>query len=231
MTAPTAEALAAQQVIARMAWLQRSGSPEAYAPLLRRGATLVQVAFGDQTVPNPTSDKIVRAGGLARRTWVFRNDRTPTADSNPHGFLLDPASSGYILGQAQTLTFLQTGRIGDPDGPAQVFEPLQGDVLWKLNFDAAPSGAGGHACHVLRVDRAARPCAARAAAARPSMLEQRLEVGAVLAQDRAARAPSSTAVPGHDVLGLLHERLQPVQRREVGSTSRSETIGISTGDR
>ena len=134
VTAPTAVALAAQQVIARMAWLQRSGSPEAYAPLLRRSATLVQVAFGDQTVPNPTSDEIVRAGGLARRTWVFRNDRTPTADSNPHGFLLDAASSGNILGQAQMLTFLQTGRIGDPDGPAQVFEPLQGDLLWKLNF-------------------------------------------------------------------------------------------------
>jgi hypothetical protein len=65
---------------------------------------------------------------------VFRNDRTPTADSNPHGFLLDPASQGDILGQAQALTFLRTGRVGDPDGPAEVFERLRGNLLWSLNY-------------------------------------------------------------------------------------------------
>jgi len=134
VTAPSPRVLAAATVIARIAWLGRSGSPEAYAPLLQPARTLVQVAFGDQTVPNPTNDEIVRAGGLAARTWVFRNDRTPTADSNPHGFLLDPASQGDILGQAQALTFLRTGRVGDPDGPAEVFERLRGNLLWSLNY-------------------------------------------------------------------------------------------------
>ena len=36
--------------------------------------------------------------------------------------------------QAQALTFLQSGRTGDPDGRAGVFEPLRGDLLERLNF-------------------------------------------------------------------------------------------------
>jgi hypothetical protein len=134
VTAPNRTALAAQEVLARIAWLTRAGSPEAYAPLLRREATLVQAAFGDQTVPNPTTDALVRAGELEARTWLYRNDRTATAAANPHGFLLDPVSPGSPLGQAQALIFLRTGRVGDPDGAAGMFEPLRGDVLARLNF-------------------------------------------------------------------------------------------------
>ena len=64
-------------------------------------------------------------------------------------------------------------------------------------------------------------------------LEQRLHVGAVLAQDRGgARAVERLAVAGHDVVGLLDERLEPVQRRQVGAREPvSESIGISTGER
>ncbi|MEA2310666.1 MAG: hypothetical protein QOE28_634, partial [Solirubrobacteraceae bacterium] len=49
---------------------------------------------------------------------------TPTAGSNPHGFLLDPTLTGRNLGQAEVLDFLASdGRtITDPDGPAPVFE-------------------------------------------------------------------------------------------------------------
>jgi hypothetical protein len=134
VTAPSPTALAVQEVLTRIAWLTRAGSPEAYAPLLRPEATLVQAAFGDQTVPNPTTDALVRAGGLETRTWLFRNDRTATAAANPHGFLLDPVSPGSLLGQAQALAFLRAGRLDDPDGAAGVFEPLRGDVLARLNF-------------------------------------------------------------------------------------------------
>jgi hypothetical protein len=121
-------------VLARIAWLDRSGSPEAYAPFLRRPRTLVQVAFGDRMVPNPTNENVVRAGRLARRTWVYRNDRTVTAGADPHAFLLDPFSPGNVPAQAQALAFLRTGRVIDPDGAANVFEPLRGNLLARLNF-------------------------------------------------------------------------------------------------
>ena len=49
-----------------------------------------------------------------------------------------------------------------------------------------------------------------------AVLEQRLQVGAVLAQDRGgARAVDRRAVAGHDVVGLLDQRLEPRQRRQV----------------
>jgi hypothetical protein len=137
VTSPAPAALAVQAAIARIAWLTRSGSPEAYAPLLRPRATLVQVAYGDRTVPNPTNDRIVRAGDLAARTWVFRNDRTPAPALNPHGFLLDatsPGAAAAALGQAQVLAFLRSGRVVDPDGAGPLFEPLRGDLLARLNF-------------------------------------------------------------------------------------------------
>jgi len=133
-TAPTRTALAAQEVIARVAWLGRSGSPEAYAPRLRPADTLLQAAYGDETVPNPTTDQIVRGGRLEPRTWVFRNDRTAGAAVNPHGFLIDPTSPGNLAGQAQALAFLRTGRTIDPDGAGAVFEPLRGDLLARLNL-------------------------------------------------------------------------------------------------
>ena len=61
VTAPAAGALPIQATGARTNWINRSGSPEAFAPLLRlrppagQGAkkVLYQFAFGDQTVRTP----------------------------------------------------------------------------------------------------------------------------------------------------------------------------------
>ncbi|MBA2793202.1 MAG: hypothetical protein H0U32_04290, partial [Thermoleophilaceae bacterium] len=97
VTAPARGAVEIQDTGAMANWIDRSGSPETFAPLLRRrpapGAgpkkIAYQVAFGDQTVANPTSATIVR-NGLLDVTSLYRNDRTPTASTNPHGFLLDP---------------------------------------------------------------------------------------------------------------------------------------------
>ncbi len=62
MTQPAAaEALPIQQFIADGTWMNRSGSPETYAPLLPKNRTLVQSAFDDQTVPNPTASTLIRA--------------------------------------------------------------------------------------------------------------------------------------------------------------------------
>ena len=127
VTKPARGAVAIQDAFAAVNWLNRAGSPETFAPLLRRtplggvGAkkVLYQFAYGDQTVPNPTSATLMRAGGLQDVTTFYRNDRTPTAGTNPHGFLLDPTLTGRNLGQAQVLDFLASGgvTISDPGRP------------------------------------------------------------------------------------------------------------------
>ena len=151
VTKPARGAPAIQDAFASVNWLNRAGSPESFAPLLRRsplggvGAkkVLFQFAFGDETVPNPTSATLMRAGGLQDVTTFYRNDRTPSAGSNPHGFLLDPTLTGRNLGQAQVLDFLASGgeTISDPDGPAPVFEAPIADPasLETLNFSQAPA--------------------------------------------------------------------------------------------
>ena len=149
--APARGAVPIQSVGSRAIWLERPGSPEAFAPLLRRRPladsapkrVLYQFAFGDQTVPNPTSATLVRAGDLADVTSVYRNDRSPTASTNPHGFLLDPRLAGRNLGQMQILEFLASdGRsIIDPDGAAGLFETPVSDlgILESLNYSLPPA--------------------------------------------------------------------------------------------
>ncbi len=134
---PPAGAMAIDALLADARWLARSGSPEAYAPALRDDPRiLVQVAFGDRTVPNPTSANLIRAGGLADRTALYRNDRTPNAARNPHGFLLDPSfGEGGAAAEAQALYYIERPRLRDPDGSGRVWEldpPVS--VLDRLNF-------------------------------------------------------------------------------------------------
>ncbi len=139
VTNPAPGALPIQQFLAEGTWINRSGSPETYAPLLPKDRTLIQVAFGDQTVPNPTASTLIRAGDLAERTSLYRNDRTLSATRNPQGFLLDPTfQPGNTLGQTQMSTFLASGgsTVIDPDGPAPIFEVPVADpsVLMRKNF-------------------------------------------------------------------------------------------------
>ena len=158
VTAPARGAVAIQEVGASTNWLNRPGSPETFAPLLEPAGKRViyQFAFGDATVPNPTSATLMRAGGLEDVTTVYRNDRTPTADTNPHGFLLDPRLAGRNMGQRQVVDFLDSGgmTITDPDGAGSTFEVPVADPkeLETLNFDLPPAsgeppaetaGAGG----------------------------------------------------------------------------------------
>ena len=57
---------------------------------------ILQFARGDQTVPNPTTSAIIRAGGLALRATVYRNDlafaANPAVPKNPHAFITNIAS-------------------------------------------------------------------------------------------------------------------------------------------
>ena len=146
VTNPTPSAIAIQQVGARANWIDRLGSPETFAPLLLPNGKRViyQFAFGDQTVPNPTSATLVRAGGLQSVTSLYRHDKDPAAapNCNPHGFLLDPRISGSARSQAQLqiATFFQSnGATVLNPGPSTWEVPVTNpDTLETVNFPNPP---------------------------------------------------------------------------------------------
>lgn len=137
VTAPAPGSLAVQDFLATTTWLDRPGSPETFAPLVRHDRAVFQVAFGDQTVPNPTAYTLLEAGGLFDRAALYRNDRSPSAATNPHGFLLDAVHfpQAFTQGQAQVVAFFSTGVLVDPDGPGAVWQvPAPAPLLLPLNF-------------------------------------------------------------------------------------------------
>ena len=129
-------AVAVQEYLARTTWLSRSGSPETFAPLIEPERALFQVAFGDQTVANPTAYTVIAAGDLWSRTSLYRNDKTANAANNPHAFLLNLLLPAAAQGQAQVAAFLGRGEVVDPDGAGAVWEVPISDpaVLLPLNF-------------------------------------------------------------------------------------------------
>jgi hypothetical protein len=132
----TPSSAAIQEYLARATWLSRPGSPETFAPLIAPQRVLLQVAYADQTVPNPTAYTLVDAGGLWSRTSLYRNDRTANAANNPHSFLLQLALPAAAQGQAQVAAFLGRGQVVDPDQRGAVWEVPIADrsVLLALNF-------------------------------------------------------------------------------------------------
>jgi dienelactone hydrolase len=98
--APPAGALDIQDYFDRVEWLGQSANPVAFAPYLVRaplggGAArpvLYQWAVGDRTVPNPTTESLLRAGDLLRVSSLYRHDQVAASlperfRANPHGFL------------------------------------------------------------------------------------------------------------------------------------------------
>lgn len=145
--------MAIAEVLDRYEWVQQAGNPVSYASLIRkqplRGSSakpvIVQFAKGDQTVPNPTSSAIVRAGGLEDRTTLFRNDLayTPTngVPSNPHTFLTNIANPAMqvlaVGGQIQIAEFFKSKGVLviDPDGPGPLYEvPIALPLPETLSF-------------------------------------------------------------------------------------------------
>ena len=126
-TVPGAEPI--QDYIDNSEWVQQAGNPEGWAPLIT-APVIIQFARGDQTVPNPTATRIIRAGNLASRATLFRNDLAHAAfntSKNPHTFLTNLGPPGTLFAleaQAQIATFFATdGAVTiDPDGPAPYFE-------------------------------------------------------------------------------------------------------------
>jgi hypothetical protein len=151
-------AMAIQQVLDRNEWVQQSGNPVSYAAYIRKEPlhgnapkpVIVQFAKGDQTVPNPTSTAIVRAGDLAEHTVFFRNDLAYAANPtgvprNPHTFLTNiasPAMAPLAVGaQLQIAVFFATngGTRIDPDGAGPLFEvPIDPPLPERLDFIPAP---------------------------------------------------------------------------------------------
>jgi Bacterial virulence factor lipase N-terminal len=147
-------ASAIQAVLERTEWVQQSGNPVSYAAAIRQQphgrnapkAVIVQFAKGDVTVPNPTTTAILRAGGLADRAMLFRNDLAYLATGggvpkNPHTFLTNigiPAAAPLaVAAQTQIALFFQSGGALtiDPDGAGPLFEmPLTGPLPEGLNF-------------------------------------------------------------------------------------------------
>jgi hypothetical protein len=147
---PFPGAMPIQRYLSYATWYGRPGGPETYAPLLRKDPrngeknVLYQVAFGDATVPNVTSGNIIGAGELLDRVTYYRNDRTPTASRNPHGFLADPTVFGRQMAQAQLTSFLSSGNVTDPDSRGSVFEvPIANpDNLQCLHYPHPQTGQG-----------------------------------------------------------------------------------------
>ena len=148
---PGATAIA--QVLDRFEWVQQSGNPVSYAPLIRKSPlhgsaakkVIVQFAKGDTTVPNPTSSSLLRAGALQDRATYFRNDLAFAANAgvpkNPHTFLTNiaiPAAAPYaVAAQSQIAAFFASNGLLtiDPDGAGPYFEvPITLPLPESLSF-------------------------------------------------------------------------------------------------
>ena len=158
-------AVAIQEVIDNTEWAQQAGNPVAYAPYIVKSplagmapkAVIVQSAKGDQTVPNPTANNILRAGDLIEHLTYYRNDLAFSADptfvaKNPHTFLtriVPLAFGGFapdviavaLEAQAQIAAFFATNgeTVVDPDGSGGLlFETpisaIERSLLEQLNF-------------------------------------------------------------------------------------------------
>ena len=123
-------ASAVQALIDNTEWAQQAANPAAYAPFITR-PVIIQFARGDKTVPNPTTTAILRAGHLAARATLFRNDlahaANPAVSKNPHTFLTNVVGAGApyaIAAQQQIATFFASDGAAtiDPDGPGPFFE-------------------------------------------------------------------------------------------------------------
>lgn len=147
-------AAAIQRVFEWNEWVQQSGNPVSYAAFIRKhplpGSSpkpvIVQFAKGDETVPNPTTTAILRAGDLADRALYFRNDLAYALTGgkipkNPHTFLtnIGIAAAAPFAVAAQTqigIFFASNGAVLiDPDGAAPIFEmPITPPLPEGLNF-------------------------------------------------------------------------------------------------
>jgi pimeloyl-ACP methyl ester carboxylesterase len=142
-------AIGIQDHLERTEWVMQSASPVAYAPYFRQTPLagmsakriIVQFAKGDQTVPNPATTAMVRAGGLREVTTFYRHDlaflENPALPKDPHGFMPVIRSFGAIARGAQeqiAVFFDSDGELIIHPEPSRFFEvPIAGALPESLN--------------------------------------------------------------------------------------------------
>ena len=134
VTASAPGSPAIQVYLDRAEWLQQSADPAAFAPYLKTAPlmatgprpVLVQMAVGDRTVPNPTTEQILRAGDLQPFLSVYRHDTVvaslPPRFANPHAFMTwsafpDVAAIARAAQEQIARFFLSDGRIIERTDP------------------------------------------------------------------------------------------------------------------
>lgn len=146
-------AIAIQEYLEHAEWVMQSADAVAWSPYLRKAPLvgmaikplILQFARGDQTVPNPATTAMVRAGGLADRTMFYRHDlasaERPTLPKNPHGFMVGIGAAGGFLDiglpvQRQIATFfLSDGTVIIHPEPARFFElPISSPLPEDLGY-------------------------------------------------------------------------------------------------
>jgi len=163
-------AIEIQQVLENIEWVNMSANSVTYARFIRlhplngvpAKPVIIQFAFGDRLVPNPSTTTLLRVGDLADRATFFRTDLrfavnpTPFANPNlyPHVFMslaiqaADPNVKAIALqAQEQIASFFALDgtdhrldpfdgtQITDPDGAGPVFEvPVVLPLPESLNY-------------------------------------------------------------------------------------------------
>ena len=143
-------AVALQQLFAETNWFDRSGSPETFTPRIRLRPdpawarnpkqVLFETAYADGTVPNPTAGNIYRAGNLFDRVLYYRNDKTPTYASDPHGWLADPTLAGRSGGELILSHYLATGQVMNPNPAWYEFPIADPNNLSCLHYAEPQTG-------------------------------------------------------------------------------------------
>jgi len=133
-----AGAMAIQDQFERSEWMVQPGGAAAFAPFLRKAPLpgipprpiIVQLARGDQSVPNPATAALLRAGDLADRATLYRHDlfAGKAQFKNPHTFALVTATPVMkdiaLAAQRQTAVFFASDgqQMIDPDDSGPLFE-------------------------------------------------------------------------------------------------------------
>jgi hypothetical protein len=145
-------AIEIQQFLENTEWVMQPGSPVAYSPYLRKAplagvpakSVIIQFAKGDQTVPNPATTAMLRAGDLADRATFFRTDlafaENPALPKNPHGFMVGIGMPAYVAIALQSqkqiaVFFASDGTLVIHPEPARFFEvPVTSPLPEGLNY-------------------------------------------------------------------------------------------------
>ena len=139
-------AIEIQDTLDRLDWIEIPGAPHAFAPHLKSSPlaggpykpTLLQFAWGDQTVPNPQNSLLIRAANAWETSIVYRADKAhaiaPSLPVNPHTFLFGFDSLAAlpisIAGQQQIAGFMLSSGKTIPD-PNEVVQPTYKTDLFE----------------------------------------------------------------------------------------------------